>query len=105
MSQPVPYLRQTDFSAQWPVFGGWTGVARYNYSLQETRLLEGLIGAEYNANCWALRVVAHRFAVTTQQVSTTFFLQLELNGVSRIGSNPMDTLRRNISGYVRQEAR
>jgi LPS-assembly protein len=98
-------LRQTDFSAQWPVFGGWTGVARYNYSLQETRLLEGLIGAEYNANCWALRVVAHRFAVTTQQQSTTFFLQLELNGVSRIGSNPMDALRRNIGGYMRQDAR
>jgi len=50
-------------------------------------------------------VVAHRFAVTTQQVYTTFFLQLELNGVSRIGSNPMDALRRNISGYMRQDQR
>ena len=103
--ETINTLRQTDVSTQWPVFGGWTGLARWNYSLQEERTVEGLLGAEYNANCWALRVVAHRFAVTTQQVSTTFFLQLELNGVSRIGSNPMDALRRNISGYMRQDQR
>jgi len=98
-------LRQTDVSAQWPLFGGWTGLARWNYSQQDHHTLESLFGAEYNANCWALRVVAHRFAVTTQQVSTTFFLQLELNGVSRIGNNPMEALKRNISGYLRQDPR
>ena len=52
-----------------------------------------------------LRVVAHRFATTTQQTSTSFFVQLELNGVSRIGSNPMETLRRNIGGYARLDPR
>ena len=30
-------------------------------------------------------------------------MQLELNGVSKIGSNPLDLLRRNISGYYRQD--
>jgi LPS-assembly protein len=49
--------------------------------------------------------VAHRFAVATQQASTTLFVQLELNGVSRIGSNPIDTLRNNIGGYVRVDPR
>jgi LPS-assembly protein len=98
-------LRQTDLSVQWPVRRGWTALARWNYSLRERRTLEGLAGAEYNGDCWVLRVVAHRFATTTQQASTTFFVQLELNGVSRIGSNPMETLRRNIGGYVRQDPR
>jgi len=92
-------LRQTDVSTQWPVGKGWTGLARWNYSLRERRSLEGLLGAEYNGDCWVLRVVAHRFATATQQASTTFFVQLELNGVSRIGSNPLDTLKRNIGGY------
>jgi LPS-assembly protein len=50
-------------------------------------------------------MVVHRFATTTQETSTTFFLQLELNGISRIGSNPMETLRRNISGYARLDPR
>jgi LPS-assembly protein len=103
--EQINTLRQTDFSTQWPVAGGWTGLARWNYSLRDERLLEGLLGAEYNGDCWVLRVVAHRFATTTQQTSTSFFLQLELNGVSRIGSNPMDTLRRNIGGYTRLDPR
>jgi len=103
--ETINTLRQTDFSTQWPVGWGWTGLARWNYSLLDERTLEGLVGAEYNGDCWVLRVVAHRFATTTQQTSTTFFLQLELNGVSRIGSNPMETLRRNIGGYARLDPR
>jgi LPS-assembly protein len=98
-------LRQTDISSQWPVTDRWTALARWNYSLLDQRTLEGLVGAEYNGDCWALRVVAHRFAVATQQTNTTFFVQLELNGVSRIGSNPMETLKRNIGGYVRLDPR
>jgi len=103
--ETINSLRQADFSTQWPVGRGWTGLARWNYSLRDERTLEGLLGAEYNGDCWSLRVVAHRFATTTQETSTTFFLQLELNGVSRIGSNPMDTLRRNIGGYARLDPR
>jgi LPS-assembly protein len=98
-------LRQTDVSAQWPVGAGWTGLARWNYSLRERRTLEGLAGVEYDGGCWVLRVVLHRFATATQQTSTTFFVQLELNGVSRIGSNPLETLRRNIAGYAPLETR
>ena len=98
-------LQQTDLSAQWPVGGGWTALARWNYSLQDRRTLEGLLGAEYNADCWALRLVAHRFVTTTQEASMSYFLQLELNGVSRIGSNPMTELRRNIGGYFYSDPR
>jgi LPS-assembly protein len=98
-------LRQTDISTQWPIAQRWTALARWNYSLLDKRTLEGLVGAEYNGDCWALRVVAHRFAVATQQASTTLFVQLELNGVSRIGSNPIDTLKSNIGGYARVDPR
>jgi len=98
-------IRQTDVSSQWPLGQRWTGLARWNYSLRESRTLEGLIGAEYNGDCWVLRVVAHRFATATRQASTTFFVQLELNGVSRIGSNPLETLKRNIGGYARLDPR
>jgi LPS-assembly protein len=99
--ETINTLRQTDFSTQWPVGRGWTALARWNYSLLDDRTLEGLVGAEYNGDCWVLRVVGHRFATTTEQTSSTFFVQLELNGVSRIGSSPMETLRRNIGGYAR----
>jgi len=103
--ETIDTLRQTDVSAQWPVWRGWTGLARWNYSLEDSRTLEALLGAEYNADCWALRLVAHRFATTTQDASTSLFIQLELTGMSRIGTNPMETLRRNIAGYARLDPR
>jgi LPS-assembly protein len=103
--ETIDTLRQADVSTQWPLGLGWTGLARWNYSFEDSRTLEGLAGLEYNADCWGLRAVVHRFATTTQQASTTFFVQLELTGMSRIGANPMDTLRRNIGGYTRADPR
>ncbi|MCC7487943.1 MAG: LPS-assembly protein LptD [Burkholderiales bacterium] len=99
--ETVNSIRQTDVSGQWPIRPGWTALGRWNYSLLDSRSLETLAGLEYNGDCWVLRVVAHRFTTATQQETTTFFVQLELNGVSRIGSNPMETLRRSIGGFVR----
>jgi LPS-assembly protein len=93
-------IRQADVSFQWPITPQWTVVGRWNYSLQDKRLLEGLAGFEYDGGCWSFRAVGHRFATALNSVSTSFFLQLELNGVSRIGSNPLDVLRRNVGGYT-----
>ncbi len=99
----IDTLKQTDISGQWPLSSRWTAVGRWNFSILDRRTLEALGGFEYNADCWVFRAVAHRFATATQETSTAIFLQLELNGVSRIGSNPLDTLARNISGYVRRD--
>jgi LPS-assembly protein len=98
-------LQQSDISAQWPVGKGWTALARWNYSFLDHRTLEGLLGAEYNGDCWVLRLVAHRFVTTTQESQMSYFVQLELNGVSRIGSNPLEAVRRNIGGYYRADPR
>ncbi len=96
-------LRQIDVSSQWPLTRRITGVARWNYSIDASRLVEGLAGFEYDADCWAFRVVLHRFVTSTQDEVNSFFMQLELNGLSKIGSNPLELLRRNISGYYQHE--
>ncbi len=92
-------LDQVDVSAQWPLGGGWYGVGRYNYSMRDNRLIEALGGFEYNAGCWIGRVVMQRFAAAAGTSTGALFVQLELNGFSRIGSNPLETLKRNIPGY------
>ena len=107
-------LNQIDLSSQWSLGSGWYGVGRLNYSLTDRRVVEGLAGFEYNGDCWIGRVVLQRFSVvssatqpvggTTQPIGSAtqaIFLQLELNGFSRIGSNPLEALRRNIPGYAR----
>ncbi len=94
-------LKQIDTSAQWPLAGRWTGLARWNYSILDNRNLESLAGVEYNAGCWAFRAVVHSFATATSERSNSIFFQLELNGVSTIGSNPLEVLTRNIYGYTK----
>jgi LPS-assembly protein len=102
------YLRdqiaQVDVSSQWPLGGGWYGVGRFNYSTSDKRIVEALAGIEYNAGCWISRVVVQHFALTAGTSTSALFLQLELNGFSRIGSNPLEALKRNVPGYQRLDS-
>lgn len=93
-------IRQIDLSAQWPIAAGWYGVGRYNYSLLDGRLLEGLAGFEYNAGCWVFRAVVQRVQAATQVASTALVFQLEFNGVGQIGTDEaVELLKRNVPGY------
>lgn len=94
-------FRQVALSEQWPLYGRWHTVISWNYSLLEKRMLEGLAGVEYNQSCWTLRMVAQSFATATNQFSTGFFVQLDLNGLGGIGSDPLDALKQSIPGYTK----
>lgn len=92
-------LRQVDVSSQWPITGRWTGLGRVNYSMFDSKLVEGLAGLEYRAGCWAFRTVLHSFSTAATQRTNAFYFQLEFNGIGHVGSNPLDVLKRNIYGY------
>jgi LPS-assembly protein len=94
-----PGLGQIDISGQWPVFGGWHAVGRFNYSTLDRRMVESVAGVEYDGGCWVGRIVMQRLATQTQLSNTALFFQLELNGFARVGSNPLDILKRNVPGY------
>ena len=94
-------LRQVDFSTQWPLFRRWDMVGRWNYSLQDSRILEAIVGLEYNQSCWTLRLVAQRFATATLQTNTSFFVQLELNELVKVGSDPLSVLKQSVLGYTK----
>jgi LPS-assembly protein len=93
-------LNQIDLSGQWPLRPGLYGVGRYNYSFKDGRLLEGIAGLEYNAGCWILRVVGQRLQTATQLATTSFFVQLELGEMMRVGTDPGDVLRRSVPSYT-----
>jgi LPS-assembly protein len=96
-------LEQIDLSTQWRLGRGWSTLARYNYSFRDRTILEGLAGFQYDDDCWSFRFVANRIAVATQQANTAFFFQIELGGLSKVGSNPIELLRRSIPGYTETE--
>ncbi|MEC5399275.1 LPS-assembly protein LptD [Uliginosibacterium sp. H1] len=92
-------FRDLDIAGQWPILGGWYGVARYNRSLRDHRVNEGLVGLEYKADCWVFRTVYHKIINTKQEYNSAIFLQIEFTGLAAIGSNPVELLRRSVSGY------
>ncbi len=99
-----PLIRQIDVSMQWPLGRGVYALGRVNYDLYADQFVEALGGIEYNAGCWIVRGVVQSFVTSSTQRTYEFFVQLELNGVARIGTSPIEALRRNIPGYSRTNA-
>lgn len=79
--------------------GSWYSVGRINYSTRESRITDSVLGLEYDAGCWIGRVVAERLSTGRSEATTRLLLQLELVGLSRLGSNPLQVLKDNIPGY------
>ena len=96
----IEQIKQIDISGQWPVSERWNLIGRWNYSLTDRKTLEAVAGIEYNADCWVLRIVGQRLTTTTQQATTSVFVQLELNGLARVGTSPLELLRRSVPGYL-----
>lgn len=99
-------LEQIDLSSEWPLGGSWYGLGRLNYSLRDhpptdkRGPVEYLAGLEYDAGCWQGRAVLHRLQTATARANYAMFFQLELGGLSSIGTNPLEVLKRNIPGYT-----
>jgi LPS-assembly protein len=104
---------QVELAWQWPLFGpdrkaitggagcagAWYGAGRLQYSMRDKRFTDSVIGAEYDSGCWILRVGAERQATGRAETNTRLILQLELVGLSPLGSNALKVLRDNIPGY------
>ena len=85
--------------------GRWYSVGRMNYSRSDRRLVEGLLGFEYDAGCWIGRVVVEKVNSSLTTSTKRIMFQLELVGLSRLGSSPLRSLRNSIPNYrqLRQE--
>ncbi len=79
--------------------GRWYSVARLNYSLQERKLVDSIVGLEYDAGCWVGRIVLERLQTGLITSTERIMFQLELVGFSRFGIDPLATLKRNIPRY------
>ena len=79
--------------------GRYYGVGRLNYSFQDKKLVDGVLGIEYDGCCWIGRVVLQRSQNSTATSNTRILFQLELVGFSRLGVDPLQVLRTNIPRY------
>ena len=91
----VAQVNQIDITGQWPLTSRLYAVGRYNWSFlgKQTvsdpspggQLLEAIAGFEYNAGCWAARLVGQRLAALSGSPNTTIFFQLELTDFGSVG--------------------
>ena len=91
-------LTQTTDQAE-PGSGRWYSVGRLNYSLPDSKLVDSIFGFEYDAGCWVGRVVVERLSTGLVSTSQRIMFQLELVGFSRLGIDPLSTLKNNIPRY------
>ena len=109
---------QIDLSWQWPLNDLWGdrgkdlgagqgqgegryyAVGRTNYSMDQSKLIDTLLGVEYDAGCWLARVVFARTQTSTSSAVERWIFQLEFVGFTRLGTaDPHATLTQNISRY------
>ena len=81
--------------------GAWYSVGRVNYNTRDSKVVDSIMGLEYDAGCWIGRVVARRQSTGLNESVTGVGFQLELVGLSRLGfgSNPVQVLKENVEGY------
>jgi LPS-assembly protein len=79
--------------------GQWYSVGRINYSVPDRKIVDLVAGFEYDAGCWLGRVVVERLQRSSASANQRILFQLEFSGFSRIGSNPLKTLKENVPRY------
>jgi LPS-assembly protein len=79
--------------------GRWYSVGRLNYSMTDGKLVDSVIGFEYDACCWLGRIVLERLQTSSITATQRIMFQLEFVGFSRLGVNPLKSLKDNIPGY------
>jgi LPS-assembly protein len=96
-SDSAPLIRRSSTG------GSCTGtvyaVGNFNYNRRDSRVTDSLVGLEYDAGCWIGRLVVERLSTGLSEANTRIYLQLELVGLSRLGTNPLQRLKDNVVGY------
>lgn len=112
-----PLSRQVELGWQWPLHdlwggadrsdapgrglgeGRWYTLARMNYNTLDQRLVDSVIGFEYDAGCWIARTVIERTQITESLANQRILFQMEFIGMSNVGTNALGSLRTNVPRY------
>jgi LPS-assembly protein len=93
-------LEQWDASAAWQLSPNWQVFARQVYSLRDKTSIDRFAGFEYGSCCWRVRLIGRNYVSNrTGENDTSVMLQLELKGLSSVGTSDDTFLRRGIRGY------
>jgi LPS-assembly protein len=97
-------LEQTDISFVAPVSRDITLIGRWNYSLEQQRDLETIMGISYESCCWSTIIALQRNLVSSSTIDedydNTILFQLVLKGLGSVsGDSAVERLKKSILGF------
>ncbi len=93
-------LEQWDASFAWRLSPSWQLFAGQVYSVKENESIDRFAGFEYGSCCWRVRLIGRRYVSNRTGASdTSIQLQLELKGLSSVGTRNDTFLQRGVRGY------
>ncbi|WEY41663.1 LPS-assembly protein LptD [Paraburkholderia sp. SUR17] len=96
-------VNQILLSSQWPLSRRVSAVGMIDYDMGVHRTVAGLLGMQYQADCWAVSLAFEKYTNTsstnTPTSGTRLLMQLQLNGVSRIDNGLLQQFRASVAGY------
>jgi LPS-assembly protein len=95
-------LEQWDAGFAWRLSPAWQIFARQVYSTRENKSIDRFAGFEYGGCCWRVRLIGRNYVSNrTGESDNSVMLQVELTGMSSVGTEGDTFLERGIRGYSR----
>jgi LPS-assembly protein len=93
-------LEQWDAAFAWRLSPAWQLFARQVYSTRDNESIDRFAGFEYGGCCWRLRLLARNYISNrTGESDNSVLLQVELKGLSSVGTRSDTFLESGIRGY------
>ncbi len=105
-------IAQPDVSVLWPITRRFGFIGRWNYDIEQGRVIEAFGGVEYDDCCFRIRLIARRYLnipagpniVTGEDVEVVrpdqgVFLQIVFKGMGGVGNGIESMLARGVRGY------
>ena len=96
-------IEQTDTSFVYGINKNYSAIARWNYSLKDSRSIDTILGVAYDSCCWSIQLLSQRLlrnSTTVNEYDTAILVQFVFKGLGSLsGSRAQNTLEQSIYGY------
>jgi len=96
-------IEQTDTSFVYEINKNYSAIARWNYSLKDSRDIDTILGVAYDSCCWSIQLLSQRLllnSTTVNEYDTAILVQFVFKGLGSLsGSRAQNTLEQSIYGY------
>lgn len=98
--------QQVSLASIWRVHDQWKTFQRYDYSVREKRLLNAVVGVEYDDCCWAWRLAGKRARNSDSshaKLENSLYFEFIFKGLGNMGKNASSLLKSEIREFKPQD--